>query len=492
MPNVVDKAALFAKIGYTPHSHGQFAFHASDARFRVACCGRRYGKSTMAGRDFEPRLFEPEKRYWIVGPTYDLGEKEFRVIWNDLIIGQQIGKDKRVKKNYSKRSGEMYIEMPWQTRIEVRSAQHPETLVGEGLSGVIMSEAAKHHAETWERFIRPALSDFRGDAVFPTTPEGHNWLYEIWQYGRHPGFPEYESWRFPSWENPIVYPGGRNDSEILQIERTTSPEWFAQEIGADFSSFIGRIFGEFDETVHVQQHQFNPLWPNYMGMDWGFTHPMACIEFQVSPMGSVHVWREYYKSFWSLENHIIYLKTKRDNPPGYHLDGCFGDAADPDAALYVSSHFCGCLADPMAKSNWRRGIDLMKTYMRLYETGSVLDEYGTPEQRPLLTVSPDCQRLIHEFNMYRAPESLNSGTRETNSNSVAVKEDDDGLDALRYAMMHLFELGAQHHLEETITDWAPSAYAPVVFGEDTAAFGIEDIFFGDNVDMFGSLESKVF
>jgi hypothetical protein len=139
----IDKAAFFQKIGYKPH-RVQWEYHRSRARFRLPCCGRRMGKSTMAARDLEPDLFTPDRRYWIVGPTYDLAEKEFRVIWNDLIIGMQMGRDKRIKKAFNKRSGEMFIEFPWQTRIECRSATHPETLVGERLDGAIMSEAAKH------------------------------------------------------------------------------------------------------------------------------------------------------------------------------------------------------------------------------------------------------------------------------------------------------------------------------------------------------------
>src|SRR5690606_29556640 len=108
------------------------------------------------------------------------------------------------------------------------------TLVGEGLDGAIMSEAAKHRADTWERFIRPALADKRGWADFPTTPEGHNWYYDLYMLGLNDQFPQYESWRFPSWDNPAIYPGGRQDEEIILLEQTTSEEWFLQEIGADF------------------------------------------------------------------------------------------------------------------------------------------------------------------------------------------------------------------------------------------------------------------
>ena len=445
---VINKTKLFEAINYVPHSSGQWSYHNSTARFRLPVCGRRFGKSTMAAKDKEPSMLNPtlKERGWIVGPTYDLGEKEFRVLWTDLIINKKFGRDPRVKKAYRKNTGEMYIEMPWGTRVEVRSATHPESLVGEALHWVIMSEAAKHDKETFERYIRPALSDYRGTADFPTTPEGFNWLYDMWLLGQNPDFPDFESWRFPSWDNPIVYPGGRQDPEILLIETTTAKEWFKQEYGAEFSTFVGRIFDEFDEQIHVKKHIFRPDWPNYMTIDWGFTHPLAAIEFQVDPMGRVYVWREHVKSFLTVAEHCRQLKD-RDQPAGYHLDLAFGDAADPEAAAVVSVNLVGCITDPMAKVNWRQGIDALKVKLKTYPTGAEIDEFGTPEELPHLIVDHGCRTLIHELNMYRARE-VNSGVSESGTNSIAIKANDDTVDALRYGIMHVFELGAVRHLHE--------------------------------------------
>lgn len=404
----------------------------------------------MAARDLEPKLFAPNQRFWAVGPTYDLGEKEFRVVWDDLIVKRALGKDKRVKKAYNKRSGEMYIEFPWQTRFEVRSADHPEGLVGDALHGVIMSEAAKHKQEVWERYIRPALADYTGWATFPTTPEGHNWLYNIWQLGQDPSISQYESWRFPSWMNPFVYPGGRNDEEIMLLERTTTPEWFAQEIGADFASFVGKIYGEFDETRHVRDVPFNPNWPNYIAFDWGFVNPLAAIEFQISPMDDVHIWREHYKAYQTLDVHCTELKG-RPQPEGYHLTMAYGDAADPEAAEYVSRHLCPCYADPAAKENWRDGIDLVKQFLREYQIGEA-DEYGTPKTEPKLLVDRKCTNTIREFQTYRA----NKGTDTKSPREIGQQIDDHAMDAIRYGLVHYYRLGAKHHLSDV---YSPSELA---------------------------------
>lgn len=444
MPSI-SQDKYFALIGHKPHPK-QWLFHRSKARFRVPCCGRRFGKSMMGARDEEPRLLLPDRRTWCVGPTYDLAEKEFRVIWNDMIIGLKFASDKRIRRAYNKRSGEMYIEFPWQTRIECRSADHPENLVGERLDHVIMSEAAKHKKDTWERYIQPALADRRGSATFPSTPEGFNWFYDLWQQGQDPSFEDTESWQFPSWDNPIVYPDGRSDSEILRLERVSTKEWFEQEIAASFTAFVGKIFGDFAEVTHVKAHEFNPEWRNYIAFDWGYTNPLAAIEFQVSPQDEIFVWREHYKPYLTLEEHLNILKT-RENPEGYRLDLCFGDSADPEAAIYVSQHFAPCIAMPEAKNNWREGIDLINVFLKIREPSDFADltdmtseldlSFADSLRRPGLFIDHSCKNTIREMNGYRTPQSRTL----VNPREAAQKYDDHALDALRYGLMHVFKLG---------------------------------------------------
>jgi hypothetical protein len=453
----IDKSAFFRSINYEPHSPEQWSFHTENARFKIACCGRRFGKSTMGARDREPYYLLQEKSVdWIVGPNYDLGEKEFRVIWDDLIVTKQLGLDKRVRKAYNKRTGDLYIQFPWGPRIEVRSAAHPETLVGEGLDHVIMSEAAKHDSETWDRFVRPALSDKRGTATFPTTPEGHNWLYKQWQLGRDPSFEGmYKSWNFPSWLNRVIYPGGFDDPEIQLLKLTMTEEQFNQEIAADFSSFSGKIYNEFDENLHVQTVRYNPAWPNYIAFDWGYTAPLAAIEFQIDPWQRVHVWREHYLTFTSLEDHLLLLQA-REQPDDYHIECCFGDAADPEATLVVNMKFAPCVSLPEAKQNWRQGVNLVKQQLKSHQVG--VDEWERPIEAPWLIVDHSCKNLIREFNTYKKKDT-SVPLAETSAAGAALRQEDHALDALRYGLMHTLELGANSHLSDVVdthTDlWSP-------------------------------------
>ena len=449
----IDKAKYFAKIGYEPHA-GQAEFHYSPTRYRIACCGRRYGKSTMAARDMEPYLLKPNGMYWIIGPTYDLGEKEFRIIYDDMMVRLGLAKDKRIKKTYNKRSGTMFIEFPWNTRIEVRSADHPENLVGESLDGVIMAEAAKHRRDTWERFIRPALADKNGFATFCTTPEGQNWLYDLYMLGQDDDFESYASWRMPSWENTAVFPGGFDDPEIQELLKTTSPEWFAQEIGAEFTSFVGKIYPEFDERIHVQNIDYRPDLPNYMFWDWGFVNPLAALDVQVDSFDNIYIWREHYEPWKRLEDHIAYMKNVREDPEDYRVTCSYADSADQEAVLTVNIQHSPCIALDEAKQNWRQGVEVVKRFLKLRETGQK-DDYGEPIKKPKLYIDPSCKNTIKEFMNYKMAKPPRTGTRD--AQEKPEKKDDHAVDAIRYGLMHLYELGAKHHLEDV---FAPATRRP--------------------------------
>jgi hypothetical protein len=117
----------------------------------------------------------------------------------------------------------------------------------------------------------------------------------------------------------------------------------------------------------------------------------------------------------------------------------FGDAADPEAAITISTLLVMCLAMPEAKENWREGIDLVRGFMRDRDSNEVVDEFGTPgPSKPGLIVDFSCENIIREFNNYKAPESV----KGRNVPEMGNKVEDHALDALRYGLVHLFKFGA--------------------------------------------------
>jgi hypothetical protein len=436
----IDPEILFKKIGFDPHSEGQREYLYSDARFNVPCCGRRWGKSQAAGHRMTLKMFAKDTYNWVVGPTYKLGEKEFRVVYNDF---KKLGVLKYCKKSYNVKQGDMRIQTPWNSILEVVSAEKPDGLLGEGLSHVIMSESAKHQRSTWEQYIEPALTDLRGTADFPSTPQGFNWFHGLWTLGQLDSHPEYRSWRFPTWTNTARYPGGLEDPEILRIKRLASDIYFNQEYGAMFTAMTGAIYPEWDETVHVQKHVYNPGWANYLAFDYGFANPFVCLDIQVGPSDQVVVWREYVRSYVATMEHGQYL-SERTNPSGYKVDGLWGDprGADEAATLALTYNYVNSFDVP-----WKQGVEEIKRMLKA--------------RPPQLTFDPSCVNTIRSISQLHVKPTTARNVQElqeqTGDRNIQHKVDDHCADALRYYIGPYFVAGAGSHLSDVYgTDYRTS------------------------------------
>jgi hypothetical protein len=392
------------------------------------------------------KAFKTDTWNWIIGPTYKLGEKEFRVVWQDF---QKLGILKYCKKGYSAHQGDMYIITPWNAHIEVVSADKPDALLGEALSHACMSEAARHNRATWEQFVEPALSDLRGSCDFPSTPQGYNWYHGMYMLGQDANLSNltpggktlYQSWNFPTWENTVRFPGGYNDPEIQRVKRVASKRWFDQEYGAKFTTMTGTIFEEWEDNVHIVHHPFEPQYPNFLAFDYGFVNPFVCLDVQVIPDPAdvnnpfVYVWREYYKSGLSTHEHGIYLRD-RENPDGYHVDGMWGDPRGADEASTLALTI-GYVAQEDVR--WKLAIEQMKRMLK-----------SMPAK---LLVNPSCTNLIRQMPKLHVKEQGRVARRSdlqelTADGNIQHKVDDHAVDALRYFIGPYFVNGAGMHLSD--------------------------------------------
>ena len=127
----------FNFMGYKPHT-GQHKLHFPEkdkARFTVAVCGRRWGKSLSASMEASAILAKENTRVWVVAPTYDLSEKIFREIWHHMVVNKGMQTRRASFK-------EQFIEFEWGSVLEGKSADRPDSLVGESLDLLIIDECA--------------------------------------------------------------------------------------------------------------------------------------------------------------------------------------------------------------------------------------------------------------------------------------------------------------------------------------------------------------
>lgn len=444
---VFDIGTFYRHLGFAPHPKQEEVLR-RDERFIVIDAGRRWGKSLTGPHKKAPKMFLRKPTLgWIVAPTYDLGEKEFRVFWDILINKMQIPVDKS-KTFYNVRTKDFRITTAWGSSVEVRSAEHPDSLVGEGLDWVIMAEAAKLKQSHWEKNIRPALADKRGDAIFVSTPEGYNWFYDLWKRGQSKKHPSWYSIKSPSWDNVVMFPGGRNDPEMIEAEETSAEEFFLQEYGAEFTSFAGRIYSEFDEGYHVIDEKdwyFHNDWENYIAFDFGFRVPFVCLNIQVDPADNIYVWEEYYETRVHTTQHARNLKSLIQ----WRVDGGYYDISGPDEAgtllnvfhdskEHRNKHLENITMAP-SPNDWRPGVNRVKEFLKLHDT----DGDGIPDTPHLYVVS-NCVNTIKEFNTYRVKEQTEKMAEKQDPKEEPRKKDDHAMDALRYFIVGHFGLESHY------------------------------------------------
>lgn len=411
-------------------------------------------------------LRENRKRreFWIVGPSYSDAEKEFRVLWNQL-AKLDVPFD-RPGSYFDPLGGSLHISL-WRGAFQVhgKSAAHPERLVGEGLSGVIMAEAAKIKHKVWVRFVRPTLNDFKGWAFMTSTPEGKNWFYDAWKLGVNPRYKSWGGYRLPAWVNPYVYPNGASDTGILalreRLERhelvdeeialahgvdpevaelmmSMTREAFNQEIAADFTEFVGRVFKDFDEEVHVGDLSFNPAWETYAAVDYGFTNPNVWLLIQVDPFGDyINVLGEVYESGLGPDDFADRILASGLCPSD--VKRFFPDPASP-GDTNVLERKLRVHSMPGTGGLIKDRIDAIRKKLK-YRFPDKEPGSGVPENRPLLMFDRSCTKTIADFLNYRYPDS--PGKQDLNHPENPMKKDDHGPEALGRFMAGFYGTNAQ-------------------------------------------------
>jgi len=461
---------------WTPHAAQLEILH-DRSRNQVVSFGRRAGKSQTGGNKLVPEyfraLFEAEelkrkglrREFWIVGPTYSDSEKEFRVVWNTL---DRLGVKLDHPGSYNNpESGQMRIQaLDGRFVVHAKSAQYPQTLVGEGLSGVVFSEAAKLKPSVWLKYLRPTLADFGGWTYFGSTPEGRNWFYDLWAVGQDPDRTDWRSWRAPAWVNPYVYPGGVNqrllnsakaarrngmlkdwmtrfpfqtndrdlpkspagiDPEIWSLFLDQSTELFNQEIEALFTEFAGRVFKDFDEELHVNDQKFNPNWATYACADYGFTNPFVWLVVQVDPFRErVHILDEYYETGKTTGEAAAEIQARGLRPST--MREFFPDPAEPDRTRELSEK----LQLKAGRGTGGAINDRLEWIRRFLKPLPYGDGYG-------LTVNRKCANFIREHSQYKYKETAAvAAEKGRNAPELPEKKDDHTPEALGRLMVGLF------------------------------------------------------
>jgi len=436
------KQQWFDFVDYNPHP-GQMQLHnppmgeyhpkhnPDGARFIVACCGRRFGKSYSAAREVELTLTKPNTETWVVAPTYTTSDKIFRMVYDEMVI----------KKGYKPSqfsNKEQILKFDWGAGSSVlngKSAEHPSGLIGSGCDLVVLDESAKipNLKRIWEMYIRPTLSDKKGRAIFISTPDGFSHFYELYLQGKVA--KNWYSFNSPSWENIFAFPDGEADPDLVEARRTLSKEVYYQEFGAEFTSLSGRVYNDFtrNDNVGDYKHQYNL--PVFLSLDFGYRCP-AAVFFQVvrdqKGIEHIHIFDEIiHKRNLRTADLVNLIKEKKYNinrvygdPAGYQVQASVG-MGEAEIFHQMTGYRVYSVRDK-ASRNVNSGVSHVRNF--------ILSQDGTRR----LHVDERCLGIIEDFEGYRYPDEAEG--KDLKESPLKDGLHDHGMDAIRYGILNRFPI----------------------------------------------------
>jgi len=245
------------------------------SRFRVAVCGRRFGKTTVSTEEmFAFALFRPKTKVVYIAPTI----KQARdIAWAML-------------KDVTRQA---WVESPNETRLELkikckngetseiwlRGSENIESLRGLRIDFLVIDEVAsmKDWSNIWREVLRPTLADTRGQALFIGTPKGFNHFYDLFNAEQHDS--DFKSFRYSTYDNPFI-PRDEIDKAKAEAERTGTLDEFNQEYMAQFVSVSGQVYKEWDFVEQFRPLEYDPYLPLHVTMDFGVNDPTSIIWIQ--------------------------------------------------------------------------------------------------------------------------------------------------------------------------------------------------------------------
>jgi hypothetical protein len=436
-PTRAQREFIFQRVGYDPTPE-QWAIHLDTARSRLVIGGERAGKSLVSAMELLCWLIgRPDFLAWIVGPDYVQCRAEFAYILSAL---QKIGAVKEVS---FPRIGACSLTTAFNGVCVTKTSDDVRKLAGTAPDGVLLVEAAQ---QTWEIFlkVRGRVAEKRGFILLSGTLEaGADWYPSLWQRWRAQNSDGGSAHSLPTWANKHIFPGGRQDPELLAISATLPADLFLERYGAIPCPPAGLVFREFSYEQHVREiawrtyvkepgmitgHHKDALaaghdWPIEITVDPGYAHAYAVLA--LTWWGDqVYCFDEVYETGLVAEEVIARCKER------WWWKRVTGGVID----IAGQQH-------PGAKSQveiWRHTAGLNLRVNRVGIVEGILRTrtffLNPATQQPRLFIAPKCKGLLAELAKYRYHKSVENRP----VSELPIDRDNDACKALAYWLYDRF------------------------------------------------------
>lgn len=252
----LDEARAAKQIAwlFNPHPLQQEILDALE-RFLVAACGRQVGKTMTAIRWAVDEASRTGGLVWWCAPTYAAAMRG----WGDMMRFLP-------RKYRTVVKSERKVVLAGGGEIQFVSADNPDNLRGETLSGLVIDEAAYVADYVYHDVLMPMLSTTLGRVLLISTPKRRRgFFYDAWRRGQREGVTEYRSWQASSSENPYI-----PASEIERYRAELPDSTFRREILAEFLDEVNAVFPGIRQVATAQPYGGEPRpAERVIGVDWG-------------------------------------------------------------------------------------------------------------------------------------------------------------------------------------------------------------------------------
>lgn len=262
------------------------------ARFRVMMCGRRFGKSLIS-QNISIEEGVQRKQVAYVTPTYQLGKIFFQEIIKT--IPPEI-----CRKNET----DLLINFVTGGSIRFFTGEKLDAMRGLKFHLVIVDEASYIPGlqDGWQNSIRPTLTDYKGKAIFLSTPKGRNFFYSLYMKTDE---PDWQSFKFTTYDNPYIDP-----SEIDAAKAQLPHAVFEQEYMANPMENAANPFGSDHIAKCVKPLSGNPV--RFWGIDLAKSLDWTVL-IGLDEDGNVAAFFRFQKDWMQTKEDIIRI-CGRDTP----------------------------------------------------------------------------------------------------------------------------------------------------------------------------------
>lgn len=248
---IISDLELTKKIGWSPASPKKHEVqlkilkaYNSGAEKIVVCAGVRGGKTAISAYLVLKRFLQGLEdikdgakdsiKIWVVAPNYELTQKVFEYVvkWF-LKVYPEMGKCISYRPFPE-------IKLASGIWIQCKSAENPNSLLGEEIDFCVIDEASQVKREIWETYLFARLSSRRGRVIFISSPFGQNWFYDEFMRAKELG----NAFHFRTVDNPYYPP-----EKWEEAKKILPSQVFEQEYEASFLPDAAAVFRGIDQII---------------------------------------------------------------------------------------------------------------------------------------------------------------------------------------------------------------------------------------------------